>query len=164
MNTCAAFNTRLFFISNLVIGWWFILSTCQAQPSGNQHSRAPEPGTYKSSRMTSWVTFTPRTYGDPRYGTTTPNGNFGVGSTSFKGLFGDLVLHKDGTYSLTEDKHGGTWRYIPEKDSVTLTGWLSTFKTKYDYGKQYIVIYTGDVKMPDGDKLNISYTKKREKP
>lgn len=151
-------------IIHLALCCLFTLSVGQAQPADNRHPRAPEPGTYKSSRMTSWVTFTPFTPGDPRSGTVKPNGNFGVGSMGFKGLFGDLVLHSDGTYSLTEDKHGGTWKYIPEKDSVALTGWLSTFKTRYDYGKQYIVIYTGDVKMPDGDKLNISYTKKREKP
>ncbi len=80
-------------------------------------------------------------------------------ATSFKGLFGDLVLHADGSYTLTKDTHDGTWDYDARKDSVIFTGWLSTFKTRYLRDNNWIIIYTGDVKMPDGKTLNITYTK-----
>ncbi len=153
----------MIFLSRLIVLWFAGLSLCQGQAVNNKHPRAPEPGRYTSSRVKSWVTFTPYSSSNPNYGTVKPNGSFGVGSMPFEGLFGDLILHKDGTYSLSKDKHGGSWQYIPEKDSIALTGWLSTFKTRYEYGQGYIVIHTGDVKMPDGDKLNISYSKKREK-
>lgn len=130
-------------------------SSCKAQTT---HPNAPVPGTYSSSMSTSWVTVTPKLDANP--GKTKPAPvNYGVGSTSFKGLFGDLILKSDGTYTLTKDTHGGTWGYDAAKDSVIFTGWLSTFKTRYHRDKNWITIYTGDVKMPDGNTLNITYTK-----
>lgn len=107
---------------------------------------------------TSWLTVTPKSHANPSKTKASPV-DYGVGSTSFKGLFGDLILKKDGTYTLTKDTHGGTWKYDAGKDSVIFTGWLSTFKTRYHRDENWIVIYTGDVKMPDGNTLNITYTR-----
>ncbi|MBD2703008.1 hypothetical protein IC229_20345 [Spirosoma sp. BT702] len=151
------------FLGLLVLYTLLNLLAFKSLASDNQHPKGPEPGTYKSSRMTSWLTATPYGPGDPRRGKYGPQVSYGVGSMPFKGLFGDLILHRDGTYTFTEDKHGGTWKYIPEKDSVAFTGWLAPFKTGYSYEENWITIYTGKVKMPDGGELNISYTKKREK-
>jgi hypothetical protein len=123
-----------------------------------QDQRPPSVGKYSSSMTSSWVTVTPKHDGNPSKTKQAPV-TYGVGSTSFKGLFGDLILNKDGTYTLTEDTHGGTWKYDSSKDSVIFTGWLSTFKTRYHQDENWIVIYTGDVMMPDGKTLNITYTR-----
>ena len=126
------------------------------------HPNAPEPGTYSSSMASSWLTVTPKMDADPGKTKSAPV-TYGVGSSSVRGVFGDLILKSNGTYSLTRDSHVGTWDYDAAKDSVILEGWLSTFKTRYFKDENWIVIYTGDVDMGGGKTLNVTYTKKATK-
>ncbi len=140
---------------------WMLLC-CIDLHAQKTDKNAPLPGTYSSSTTSSWLTVTPKMDANPGK-TTSSQVTYGVGSTSFKGLFGDLILHADGSYTLTKDTHGGTWDYDAVKDSVIFTGWLSTFKTRYFRNEHWIIIYTGDVKMPDGKTLNITYTKSMAK-
>ncbi|MEJ5996583.1 hypothetical protein WG904_19300 [Pedobacter sp. Du54] len=132
--------------------------TAQGQRS---HPTAPKPGVYSSSMMTSWLTVTPKMSANPSKSRSSQV-DYGVGSTSFKGLFGDLILKDNGTYTFTKDAHGGTWNYNGKTNEVSFTGWLAPFKTHFFQDANYMIIYTGDVKMPDGNTLNIRYLKSKK--
>jgi hypothetical protein len=73
---------------SLILLLWFHISACSQQKI---HPKDPQPGTYKSSMMSSWLTTTPKTDGDASK-TKYNQIDFGVGSLSMPGLFGDLIF------------------------------------------------------------------------